>query len=416
MLPEELFSHVAPSVFVVESLDSSGTVISFGSGVVVTSGHVVTNKHVIKGGKAFRVKHGKRAWRAYVTHLHPRQDLCQLGVDELETPAVSLRDSSSITVGERVYAIGAPKGFDLTISEGLVSGMRPRRGAQVIQTTAPISAGSSGGGLFDDQGLLIGITTSSIVDGQNLNFALPSDLVSTLTEHPFAGDVNSVADDTESQESELEDLARQKMNDGKYGEAVKLWRQALRLRPNEKESWLGIGVAYQSVGLHEDAIEAFRKVIQFDPVYVVAWRWLGICGLLTKDFDTAIDAFKEATRINPGEVEILVELGTAYYGKDLRDEALAAYKEAIKLDPDLHAAWFEIGRFYVRTDQYSNEGILALRQAVRLEPDDPYSWQWLALAYHRHGDVGDAQKEFQALSRLEELDHKLAREFAQNFE
>ena len=149
---------------------------------------------------------------------------------------------------------------------------------------------------------------------------------------------------------------------------------------------------------------------------MVAWRWLGICGLLTKDFDTAIDAFKEATRINPGEVEILVELGTAYYGKDLRDEALAAYKEAIKLDPDLHAAWFEIGRFYVRTDQYSNEGILALRQAVRLEPDDPYSWQWLALAYHRHGDVGDAQKEFQALSRLEELDHKLAREFAQNFE
>lgn len=97
-------------------------------------------------------------------------------------PVQGIRISETLRVGERVFAVGAPEGLELTLSEGIVSRLERAEpltdgkpeSVKRIQTTAPISPGSSGGGLFDQQGNLIGITTSSVVGGQNLNFALPA--------------------------------------------------------------------------------------------------------------------------------------------------------------------------------------------------------------------------------------------------
>jgi S1-C subfamily serine protease len=76
-------------------------------------------------------------------------------------------------VGETVYTIGSPKGLVNTLGSGLVSGLRRSDGdVELIQISAPLSEGSSGGGLFDDRGNLIGVTTFTIRDSQNLNFAI----------------------------------------------------------------------------------------------------------------------------------------------------------------------------------------------------------------------------------------------------
>jgi S1-C subfamily serine protease len=88
-------------------------------------------------------------------------------------------------VGSRAYAIGNPEGLANTLSEGLVSGRRQgRKVADMVwlQTTAPISHGSSGGPLLDASGRVIGVTTKSLAapDAQNLNFAVPSDKVRSL--------------------------------------------------------------------------------------------------------------------------------------------------------------------------------------------------------------------------------------------
>ena len=79
-------------------------------------------------------------------------------------------------IGEVTFALGAPFGFDLTISEGILSGKREdeTEKTEYLQTTAAISPGSSGGGLFNSQGELIGITTLQVRPAQNLNFALPT--------------------------------------------------------------------------------------------------------------------------------------------------------------------------------------------------------------------------------------------------
>lgn len=77
-----------------------------------------------------------------------------------------------MAVGDKVFAIGSPIGMKNSLSEGIVSGLREHKGITVIQTTAPISPGSSGGGLFDAQGNLVGITTFKLIKGENLNFAV----------------------------------------------------------------------------------------------------------------------------------------------------------------------------------------------------------------------------------------------------
>jgi hypothetical protein len=107
-------------------------------------------------------------------------DLCRLSVPGLRAPAIPLGSVSSLRTGQRVFAIGAPVGLELTISEGIVSALREVDEGTVIQTSAPISPGSSGGGLFDLSGHLVGITTFQHRYGQNLNFALPADWISRM--------------------------------------------------------------------------------------------------------------------------------------------------------------------------------------------------------------------------------------------
>jgi hypothetical protein len=82
------------------------------------------------------------------------------------------RIAANLNIGQRVYAIGNPSGFDWSISDGIISGFRTNNGSELIQFTAPISAGSSGGGLFNSEGELVGLPTLQIKDSQNLNFAV----------------------------------------------------------------------------------------------------------------------------------------------------------------------------------------------------------------------------------------------------
>lgn len=82
------------------------------------------------------------------------------------------KDTQAADIGDRVYAIGSPGGLTNSLSEGLISGLRQSGNVKLIQTTAAISPGSSGGGLFNRAGQLIGITTFKLARGENLNFAV----------------------------------------------------------------------------------------------------------------------------------------------------------------------------------------------------------------------------------------------------
>jgi len=182
--PEQVYAKVAPSIVVVVGYKiTNPTDSSLGSGVVIAPGQIVTNCHVIDGADLIYVKHEKLSSVALLRFADPDRDLCQVtAVDKSQfskaiTGVVSV---SELRVGQRVYAVGAPEGLDLTLSDGLISSLRTIDEGTIIQTNAPISPGSSGGGLFDVNGRLIGITSFYHKRGQNLNFAVPASWILEL--------------------------------------------------------------------------------------------------------------------------------------------------------------------------------------------------------------------------------------------
>lgn len=184
----QLYQRLEPSIWVVRTFDKDELPLSQGSAVVIGAQSLVTNCHVLRKARRVEVTHGKAVWPATLELWDTARDLCQLKAAGVGAAAVALGDSAT-AVGQPVYALGAPAGMELTLSAGIVSALRHDDAGRLIaiQTSAAISQGSSGGGLFDDQGRLIGITTAFVGgNAQNLNLALPVAMVRELGERHAA--------------------------------------------------------------------------------------------------------------------------------------------------------------------------------------------------------------------------------------
>ncbi|NML42780.1 trypsin-like peptidase domain-containing protein [Ramlibacter sp. G-1-2-2] len=179
--PEELYERVAPSIWLVEN-DLGGGKGAIGSAVVVAPGALITNCHVLEKAESLHVVHGPRRFTARLQYKDPARDLCQLQAPSVDAPPVRIAAASQLRVGAKVYALGNPRGLELTLTDGLVSALRHGRAGELeyLQVSVPISPGSSGGGLFDQAGRLVGITTAGMKESQNLNFALPSEWIIEL--------------------------------------------------------------------------------------------------------------------------------------------------------------------------------------------------------------------------------------------
>ncbi|HVY30532.1 MAG TPA: trypsin-like peptidase domain-containing protein [Polyangiaceae bacterium] len=174
----ELFKKLSPSVFLLVAERQYGT--SQGSAVAISTTELVTNCHVVEQALKLTLKQGKDEWPATISRADPSSDRCVVTTSALPLqPVAGMRSYDSLEVGEPAYTLGSPVGLELTLGNGIVSGRRDEQGHHYIQTNAPISPGSSGGGLFDARGNLIGVTTLVLVGrehlNQSLNFAIPID-------------------------------------------------------------------------------------------------------------------------------------------------------------------------------------------------------------------------------------------------
>jgi len=178
--PEDLFKKVKPSVFVVVAArsqrDARDREYMQGSAVAISDHLLLTNCHVVKDRGWIKVAQGNSSDLATLVAGDYPSDRCVLKAEKMTlTPVAGVRPIDSLTVGEPAFAVGAPFSLELTLSEGLVSSVRKTASRNLVQTSAPISPGSSGGGLFDSRGNLIGVTTMafrSTLNAQNLNFAI----------------------------------------------------------------------------------------------------------------------------------------------------------------------------------------------------------------------------------------------------
>ncbi len=169
--------------------DEKKKLMKRGSGFIITEdGWAVTNHHVVENGKHLvaRLPDGSQYEAKTVVSHRVEYDLAVVKLEaDRPLPTVKLGDSSKVILGERAVAIGSPEGLEHTISDGLVSAWRDLgTGLKYIQISVPISHGSSGGPLFNLRGEVIGVTSAGLKEGQNLNFAIPINLVKEILQDP----------------------------------------------------------------------------------------------------------------------------------------------------------------------------------------------------------------------------------------
>lgn len=205
-----------PAVGLIVVSDGTGKVTAQGSGFMVSSdGEFVTNYHVIEGAASAVIKFPNGAFYGVdgVLTLDPDQDLAVLKAAGKGFPFLTLGRSEDVQAGQTVVAIGSPLSLEATVSSGIVSGVRTigKGNLKVIQTTAAISPGSSGGALLNLDGQVIGVTAYRLQKGENLNFAIAADYLKPLlvskTVTPFVPHADEANNETPSQQEPDEALS-----------------------------------------------------------------------------------------------------------------------------------------------------------------------------------------------------------------
>jgi S1-C subfamily serine protease len=155
-----------------------------GSGFIIDKeGHVLTNYHVIADARQVEVTlHNRKKYRATVVGTDRAHDLAVIQIKGPGLTPMVLGDSRNLQVGQKVYAIGNPFGLAGTMTNGIISSIRPVQepdGMQIddaIQTDAAINPGNSGGPLLNWHGEVIGINTliaSNVGQSAGIGFAIP---------------------------------------------------------------------------------------------------------------------------------------------------------------------------------------------------------------------------------------------------
>ena len=184
--PSAIYERTHLSIVVIVSADKDAKPIAQGSGFVVSRNRIATNHHVIEEAAAVIIVFADGGTSAVegIVADSPKKDLTILSVETGTRPALKFGDELSVRQGDPVYAIGAPRGLELSITNGIVSGFRHIEDEFMIQNTAPIAPGSSGGPLFDREGHVIGVTTSLLTDTPGIYFSIGAGDVRRLIRTP----------------------------------------------------------------------------------------------------------------------------------------------------------------------------------------------------------------------------------------
>ena len=207
--PQQIAKKALTSTVLLVMEDANGQPLSLGSGFFVRNGQVATNLHVVKGasrGYAKLVDQKTKYDIEGITAVDADRDLVILKISVLDGQVIPLGDSNTVQVGSPIYAVGNPRGLEGTFSQGIISSIRKVGTDKILQLTAPISPGSSGGPVLNDKAQVIGVSVATFRGGQNLNFALPSNYLKKLMEQIGPAKPLSTAKPTTSKRSILNDF------------------------------------------------------------------------------------------------------------------------------------------------------------------------------------------------------------------
>jgi len=267
-----IYKQIGPSVVVIQRYDEKKQKTGIGTGFFVSSGgNVVTNHHVLRGAVSadIRVPSGKVYPIREVLAEDPENDLIMVSVQipPYEVQPLSVRTSLP-DIGERVVVIGSPMGLDQTVSDGIVSAVREIQGSKkIIQITAPISPGSSGSPVVSMKGDVVAVACALLANGQNLNFGIPSERVSSLSPangYPLTRMSRAASPFTGNYDEEMRrrvEEARKKAEEERV-KAVEEKRRAREQMINEANDHIRQASHHMSFSRYLDAFYSYEKALQ----------------------------------------------------------------------------------------------------------------------------------------------------------
>ena len=398
--PQIAEKALAATVYL-EMQDSNGLPLGFGSGFFVRDNLIATNYHVIEGaarGTAKLVGQFSTYTIEGVTATDQTNDLALLKVTVYGIKPLPLGNSSDVKIGETVYVAGNPKGLEGTFSDGIISSRRDQYTKERLQMTAPISPGSSGGPVLNSKGEVIGISSMTLVGGQNLNFAIPSRYLTELL--PESKPAKPLAQGNRSISAETYfTWGNTKYHLGDYKGAITDYTQAIRLKPDSAGAYLNRGLAKDDLGQHLAAIADYDILIRLKPDDADAYNNRGNSKYKLGQHFAAIADYDIAIRLNPDDVDVYFNRGIVKNDLGQHFAAIADYDIAIRLKPDYATAYYNRGTTKVHLGQHF-AAIADYDIAIRLKPDYATAYYNLGIVKVQLDRISEAKQDFRTALRL----------------
>jgi uncharacterized protein (TIGR03067 family) len=429
-----IFKENSKAVVAVTAYDENGNAIGIGSGFFVRrDGAVVTNYHVIGRAKDIKVKAGNKVLDVEgLIFIDEANDLVILKVKAKNMPVVKFGAIERTNIGDHVYVISCPEGYENINSDGLLSGIDIKKG--ILQTTAFASPGCSGSPVFNKNGEVIGVVTFGDVSStRNTSFAMSVELikdringkrVTTIKESELANYKNTAGywffigvaySESEMYEQAIVSLEKvirinpdfpmahynlgiAYINLGMYKEAIVSFKQAIRIDPNYAEAYCNLGIAYINTGMYKEATNSYKQAIMIDPDFIEAYYNLGNAYKKSGMYKEAVEAYKQAIKINHNYAEAHNNLGIAYINLGMYKEAIVSFKQAIRIDPNYAEAHCNLGLDYINTGMYK-EAIVSLKEAIKINPDFIGIHFRLGIAYKKSGMYKEAVEAYKQATR-----------------
>jgi len=398
---EKIYRQLNDAVVRIYTHHNDNSMHGQASGVILKEkGWIVTNYHVLGDASVIYAEHnGQYIQLDSIVAMDPKKDILILQLKNSKNkeayksiPNIRIADSDQLRVGQKIFAIGSPFGFENTISEGIISGLRQTENKQqnMIQISAPISSGSSGGAVLNAKGELIGISTMVIAGetAQNLNFALAINDVIAAAEKKQLRNPGSNQNPVSNyyQRGYNEYLSKN------YLSAILNYEKALK-ESDQEDYWniyYSIGIAYQAIGNADTAIYYLDKSLQLKKS-VNTYVSIGTIYAEENKFEKAKGYFKKALELSPNSTEALNRLGVVLFLQEDFQNAINCFKKSIEINDKRALPYYMLGQISEATSN-TNAAIGFYKDAVSANANYADAYLALSRVLLKLGDTENAMK------------------------
>jgi tetratricopeptide (TPR) repeat protein len=386
-----------------------------GSGVVVAPGLVATNAHVIQGGHDPLVIKGQASWPVTQIRTDSDHDLCLLTVPGLPLPAAE-PGPDLLEVGQMVFSVGYPEGRGPVRAQGRLLGNWFFGESRLLQSDALTHHGSSGGGLFDAQGRLLGLTTFLLDEGSRMAFSVPIRWVQVLASAPEDATSGALRSEGLSASDLLSRLAQDPRNWPGWEQCARTWSMS---NPDDPDAWMALGLALDlqarrdandghsnPLPLMQEAAQCFERSVSFRTASLrpqaQGWNALGVVLDTLNRSGEAEQAFQQAIRLDAAYGQAWCNLGVARLNEKRYRQAADAFAVGLKHEPDDGQAWARYA-FALQKSGAVAESVQAYVIALRYQPlSDELWWELgtLRLAHHQKTEAEAILGRLKAMNSL----------------